>query len=260
MNKSLRIVFITQDDPFYLPKIFNYLLNQLENNNHVVIATILFDVSPFGKKEHILKQWFKTLRSYGLQFTIYYSLKYLIAKIKGQTIRKIHRINRTRLIRLSGSINSIDNIKLIQKLEADILISIAGNQIFRSPLFKTSKFGILNLHSALLPKYRGLMPSFWVLKNGEIETGVSVFFVDEGIDSGPILVQRKVQIRERSQEKLIWVLKFEGAKAIIESCNLLAKYGHNVVTMANNDEEMTYFSKPTIEDIQSFRKSGNHFF
>jgi len=51
--------------------------------------------------------------------------------------------------------------------------------------------GCLNLHSALLPKYRGLMPSFWVLKNNENKTGVSVFFVDKGIDSGPIFSAKK---------------------------------------------------------------------
>ena len=44
----------------------------------------------------------------------------------------------------------------------------------------------------MLPKYRGLMPSFWVLKNKEFVTGVSVFFVDEGIDSGPILVRKNI--------------------------------------------------------------------
>ena len=63
--------------------------------------------------------------------------------------------------------------------------------------------GCINLHTALLPKYRGLMPTFWVLKNNEKNTGVSVFFVDEGIDSGPIIVQKNISIGNMTQQELI---------------------------------------------------------
>ena len=66
-----------------------------------------------------------------------------------------------------------------------------GNQIFKKQIIELAPKGCINLHTALLPKYRGLMPTFWVLKNNEKYTGVSVFFVDKGIDSGPIIVQRK---------------------------------------------------------------------
>ena len=81
----------------------------------------------------------------------------------------------------------------IKYYEPDLLVSILGNQIYREPIINLASNGCINLHTALLPKYRGLMPSFWVLRNGEYYTGVSVFFVDEGIDSGPIIVQKKVE-------------------------------------------------------------------
>ena len=75
-----------------------------------------------------------------------------------------------------------------------MLVSILGNQIFKRKLIDLAPKGCINLHTALLPKYRGLMPTFWALKNNEKNTGVSVFFVDEGIDSGPIIIQKKVVI------------------------------------------------------------------
>jgi len=68
------------------------------------------------------------------------------------------------------------------------------------------------------------MPSFWVLKNNENKTGVSVFFVDKGIDSGPILVQKELSISQNmTQEELIKKSKKIGMNAIIEAIELIQK-------------------------------------
>ena len=75
------------------------------------------------------------------------------------------------------------------------------------------------------------MPSFWVMRHNEEKTGVSVFFVDEGIDSGPIIVQKEVPLLNRTQAELIWELKYRGADAIVEACNLVAENGENTPTM-----------------------------
>ena len=104
------------------------------------------------------------------------------------------------------------------------------------------------------------MPSFWVMKHNEKNTGVSVFLVDEGIDSGPILVQKKVPLLDRSQAELIWELKYRGADAIVESCELLTKYGKKVPTIKNDTLKMSYFSKPTKKDVQAFKLQGKKFF
>ena len=106
-------------------------------------------------------------------------------------------------IKLEQSINSEQSLSKVSHYKPDILISIAGNEIFKKPLIDLTPFGCLNLHTGLLPKYRGLMPTFWALKNKEQEIGVTVFYVDEGIDSGPIVVQKKIPIKKRVQSKLI---------------------------------------------------------
>ena len=105
------------------------------------------------------------------------------------------------------SINSNQSLDILNKLDADLFISISGNEIFKKKLIDIPHHGIINLHSASFQKYRGLMPSFWVLKNKEKQTGVTVFFVDEGIDSGPILVQKKLLLGELSQWRLIEITK-----------------------------------------------------
>lgn len=118
--------------------------------------------------------------------------------------------------------------------------------------------GCLNLHTALLPKYRGLMPSFWVLKNDENYTGVSVFFVDEGIDSGPILVQKKIKIDNRTQQELIRYTKKIGMDAIIEAIELVQSGNYKLIS--NPDKKMTYYSFPTRKDVKEFRKKEKKFY
>ena len=118
--------------------------------------------------------------------------------------------------------------------------------------------GTINLHSALLPKYRGLMPSFWVLKNKEKQTGVTVFFVDEGIDSGPILVQKKLLLGELSQWRLIEITKYLGIEAIIEAIDLIRS--NNITLIDNDSSEATYYSFPSKQDVAEFKKNGGKFF
>ena len=95
----------------------------------------------------------------------------MINKFKRKNLTKLINDSKIEIIRLNKSINSIDSIEKINSFNADILISIMGNEIFSEELTKVAKYGCLNLHCSLLPKYRGLMPSFWVLKNDEKFTG-----------------------------------------------------------------------------------------
>ncbi|MDB3938464.1 formyltransferase family protein [Flavobacteriaceae bacterium] len=137
-------------------------------------------------------------------------------------------------------------------------MSILGNQIFKKPLIDLAPKGCINLHTALLPEYRGLMPTFWVLKNNEKKTGVSVFFVDEGIDSGPIIVQTEVEIGDKTQKELIIHTKKLGMEAIAKSINLIQK---NEVKLIENDaSKKSYFTFPTKQDVLEFKKNGKRFF
>ena len=72
--------------------------------------------------------------------------------------------NNIPIIKLNESINSFKSVNIIKSHKPDLLISILGNQIFKKPIIDLAPLGCLNLHTALLPKYRGLMPTFWVFK------------------------------------------------------------------------------------------------
>jgi methionyl-tRNA formyltransferase len=254
----MTIIIITQDDPFYLAENFDYLFKNLPVGTKVA-GCVLANVSPFGKEESFLWKVKKTWRIFGACFVFHYGMEFIAGKLnpKKRISRVLEKYN-TPIIQLYGSINSKKSLEAIKSYHPDLLISIAGNQIFKQPLIDLAPKGCLNLHTALLPKYRGLLPSFWVLKNSETETGVSVFFVDKGIDSGPILVQKKILINNISQSQLIKLSKRIGMDAIIEAIELI-KNG-NFKLLPNPEAEMTYFSFPTREDVKDFYRSGKKFY
>ena len=254
----MRIVIITQNEPFYLTKSLKYLFEILPNDCEVV-GCVVTDVSPFGKKESFLKKAKKTYDIFGIKFFTYYAMKYLKSKFSyDNSVFHLLKSKSIPIITLDKPINNKISVEKIKLYDPDLLVSILGNQIFKKPILNLAPKGCINLHTALLPKYRGLMPTFWVMKNNENKTGVSVFFVDEGIDSGPIIVQTEVEIGNKTQEQLINETKKIGMEAIAKSIYLIKK---NQIELIDNDSsKKTYFSFPTKNDVREFYKSGKRFF
>jgi len=254
----MRIVIITQDEPFYLTKSLRYLLSILPDNSEVV-GCVVADVSPFGKKESFFTKAKKTYDIFGFLFFIYYSLKFLKSKVDlKNNVFKFLISESIPIIILDEPINKPKSVNKIKSFQPDLLVSILGNQIFKSPILNLAPKGCINLHTALLPKYRGLMPSFWVMRNNEKKTGVSVFFVDQGIDSGPIIVQTEVEIGNRTQQELIIYTKKIGMEAIAKSIGLIQK--DEVKLIENDPLKKTYYTFPTKQDVLEFKKNGKKFF
>jgi methionyl-tRNA formyltransferase len=254
----MRIIIISQNEPFYLADNLNYLIKSLPKHSEIV-ACVANDASPFGKKESFIQKAKKTYKIFGFRFFVFYAIKFILSKFnKTKKIDYVLENFNIPKIKLKKNINHKDSVSLINSFKPDLLISILGNQIFKEQIFNLAPKGCLNLHTALLPKYRGLMPTFWVLKNNEKYTGVSVFYVDKGIDSGPIVVQEKVEIGDRTQEQLIKHTKKIGMNCILRAIDLI--HENNIDLIDNNPEDKTYFSFPTKEDVKIFRNQGKNFF
>ena len=253
----MKIILITQDEPFYLNKSLKYLIENLPNYVEIV-GCIVSDVSPFGKKESFITKALNTLNIFGLPFSLRYAVKFLKSKLSRSSVKDLMKEKKINIIELKKSINSKDSLDILKQLKPDLLISIAGNEIFKEDLINLAPKGCLNLHTAMLPKYRGLMPTFWALKNKEKHIGVSIFFVDEGIDSGPIIFQEKVEVLNKTQEQLIIETKKLGMIGIIKSIELIASGSYEL--LKNDEKNMTYFSFPTRNDVKEFYNVGNKFF
>ena len=170
----MKVVIITQNEPFYLAKNIKWLLNNMPAGSEVV-GVVLLKASPFGRRMSFMEKIIETVGVFGVNFFFRYSVRFLIAKLFSNDVRSFLRSRGVPIISLVSNINSTASLDMIREKAPDLLISIAGNEIFKKDLIEMAPRGCLNLHSSLLPKYRGLMPSFWVLRNKETESGYQYF-------------------------------------------------------------------------------------
>jgi methionyl-tRNA formyltransferase len=108
-------------------------------------------------------------------------------------------------------------------LNADLAILAFVTQIVPPPVFNAPRFGSICFHPSLLPKYRGRSAINWALINGEATTGISLFWVDEGIDTGPLLLQKEVPVGPEETTGTIYFNKLFpiGVEAIAEAVDLI---------------------------------------
>ena len=91
----------------------------------------------------------------------------------------------------SADVNSQATLQQIKAWRPDLIISIYLNQLIKPELINLPPGGTLNVHPALLPRNRGIFPNFWIITDGEPETGVTIHWVDEKFDTGRILLQEE---------------------------------------------------------------------
>lgn len=87
-----------------------------------------------------------------------------------------------------------DFISQLSSVNSQLFVVVSYGKIIPSKIFNIPQYGTINVHFSLLPKYRGAAPIQWALINGDKTTGVTVFFIDEGLDTGDILLQKEVSI------------------------------------------------------------------
>lgn len=115
-------------------------------------------------------------------------------------------------------INSEKAIYKLKKYACDLLVSMSFNQIFKREILEIAKYGIINCHAGKLPFYRGRNILNWVLINDEKEFGITVHFVDEGIDTGDIIIQRTFAIADSDDYNTLLNVAFEEcSKALYDS-------------------------------------------
>jgi len=108
--------------------------------------------------------------------------------------------------------------KKIKSLQPDLIVVGAYGQILPKALLEIPKYGAINVHASLLPKYRGAAPIVWAILKGERITGVTIMMMDEGMDTGDILLQAEIPIGEKETgESLHDRLALLGAQLLAET-------------------------------------------
>ena len=117
-----------------------------------------------------------------------------------------------------AKIRAEESLDLFKSHEADVAVVVAYGRILPTAYLETPKFGCINVHFSLLPKYRGAAPVNWAIVQGETRTGVTTMKMDAGLDTGDILLQSETQIGEtETAPELLQRLAVSGAVLLSET-------------------------------------------
>ncbi len=254
----MRIVFVTQDDVFYLPPFFQRVLARWGSETAALVI-----LPP-------ARSWNRTLRQgwtlYGPAGFVWQGLRYVARKAgsrlgrwvpawKTLTVEGVARQFGVRVLR-PRSVNEPGFIgQLRREIRPDLVVSVAAPQIFGEELLRLPRLGCVNVHGALLPRYRGMLPSFWTLLRGEREGGVTVHYMAAGIDDGPIIAQRRFPIHpDDTVDSLIRRSKAVGAELLLEVLDQLRNGG--VQARPNPVEAGSYCTFPSRADVRRLQALG----
>lgn len=133
-------------------------------------------------------------------------------------------------------IKTPEAVEELKKYEADVYVVAAFGQILSRQILEMPRFGCVNIHASLLPKYRGAAPINQCIIDGEKETGITIMQMDAGVDTGDILAQKKVIIEDKETAATLFdKLAQAGAKLIVETLPLIEK---GEITPVRQDESL----------------------
>lgn len=141
-----------------------------------------------------------------------------------------------------NSLKDEETKNIIKELNPDLIVVVAYGKIIPKDIIDMPKFGIINVHSSLLPRFRGAAPINAALMAGDEKSGVTIMYVAEGLDTGNIILAKETPITEEDNfETLHDRLKFLGAEALDEAVSLIEKGENESIPQ---DDSLATFVKP----------------
>ena len=144
-------------------------------------------------------------------------------------------------------VNDPTTLELLEEIAPDVMVVAAYGQLLKKNLFSLPPFGAVNIHASLLPRYRGAAPINWAIIHGETETGVTTFLIDEGMDTGKILLQRATPIgKDETTGELHDRLAVLGAEVIVETLDQMEQ--DRLEPRSQEEEDASLAPRLTRED------------
>ncbi len=244
-------------------------LNQLVNSGINLQAIV--ESQAILAKDNNVANYIKRLSSMGARLTLQWMLvslytialitistllSYLGIKQKILTVGQISKRYKIPIIR-TKDINNEETVASITTYQPDIIVCAYFNQILKKEICGIPKLNCVNIHLALSQKYRGLNSYFWVLANNESESGVTLHEVDEGIDTGKVIAQKRVKISDNDTAIGFFIkLSQVGGELFINSLSDIVKGNFK----ENDTSGSQYYSTLTKEGYGELVKTGRKFF
>jgi methionyl-tRNA formyltransferase len=200
----VRVVFLGTPD-FAVPS-----LNALISSGHQVVGVFTQPDRPKGRSKQVAESPVKRA-----------------ARTAGLRVYQPERVRRP------------ESVELVKSLGPELMVVVGYGQIIPQTIIDLPKYGILNVHASLLPRYRGAAPIQWAIANGETQTGVTIMQIDAGLDTGDMLLKASVPIAEdETAPELSTRLASLGAGLLIEALQQIAT--QSVRREKQNEAEATY--------------------
>jgi methionyl-tRNA formyltransferase len=257
----MRIEFLTQDDPLYvLPFFDEFVRNYASEFDIVHIAA-----SPtMGKRSR--RQMIKELiQLYGVLGMARLVTRLAFAKASGKLSKKAGAARYSTLAQLCraygiphsqiGKPNAPEFVDSMRKRAPDLLISVACPFVLKEPLLTIAPKGVINIHHAPLPRYKGMMPTFWQMFHGEKAVGLTIHYMVAKIDEGEALFQDEQAIEHgESLDHLIQRSKRHGAHCMAKVVRQIRE--GTAARAALDHSKGSYFTFPTAAEIREFHRRG----
>lgn len=146
-------------------------------------------------------------------------------------------------VRIGAKLSDPAIVAEIKAANPDIIFCIGGTQIVQKELLDIPRLGCLNLHPALLPKYRGRYSTVHAIANGETTHGVTAHWMDEGIDTGPILFQESFPITPDDTAKTVYDTFTTVGTRLFERVVDTWRAGETLVATPQDESQATYYPK-----------------
>jgi methionyl-tRNA formyltransferase len=257
----MRIEFLTQDDPLYILPFFDEFFRNYGSEFDILQIS---SCPTMGKRSRLqllrellalygvggFLRLLGTMAKYRLLGTLprnrsagrFYSLEQL-ARAFDIPFKKI------------GNPNADEFVESIRQRAASVIVSVACPYILKQKLLSLPPGGCVNIHHAPLPKYKGMMPTFWQMLHGEKTVGVTVHFMSAKVDEGAALLQEQLPIEpDETLDHLIRRSKRHGAHCMARVLRQIAAGTQQ--THEFNQSPGSHFTFPTLEEIQQFHRKG----
>jgi len=140
------------------------------------------------------------------------------------------------------NLNSDEELKIFKELSPDIVVVVSYGQIIPKNFLNITKFGFINIHASLLPKWRGAAPIQRAIMNGDKKIGVSIMKIEEKLDSGPVLASKEIELDQNATHgEIEKKLSIMGANLIVENLKRLEEGNLKFIEQVHS--ESTYAKK-----------------
>lgn len=252
------VIFTENEKIFTVPLLFEVM--QRVGSRRLSVCSVVIS-KHYGKDTGIstFKKYYWLLGVKGTSWIIFNFLRFKLQELLNvnpkNNIDVLKKIYNFELLEIDD-INQLKFEEYLIRLKPDLGISLSFGQIFSENIISKFKNGIINLHASLLPKYRGLMPNFWVLYFKEENTGVTVHKITSIIDGGEIISQIAFTIPKNiTYVQLVRLSKSKGILALSWALDSI-KNSNSQKKVQNGGE---YFGFPKKEDFLKYHKDGGKF-